>query len=34
MRYFFEYELVKMDSLGKRLVSADMVTVEMQGQWF
>jgi alkylation response protein AidB-like acyl-CoA dehydrogenase len=34
MRYFFEYELVKMDGLGKRLVSGDMVTVEMRGEWF
>lgn len=34
MRYFFEYELVKMDGLGKRLVSDDMVTVEMKGEWF
>jgi alkylation response protein AidB-like acyl-CoA dehydrogenase len=34
MRYFFEYELVKMDSLGRRLVSEDMVTVEMRGEWF
>lgn len=34
LRYFFEYELVKMDGLGKRLVSDDMVTVEMRGEWF
>ncbi|MCS4434755.1 acyl-CoA dehydrogenase [Aquiflexum gelatinilyticum] len=34
MRYFFEYELVKMDGLGKRLVSDDMLTVEMKGEWF
>lgn len=34
MRYFFEYELVKMDGLGKRLVSEDVVTVEMRGEWF
>jgi butyryl-CoA dehydrogenase len=34
MRYFFEYELVKMDGLGKRLVSGDIVTVEMRGDWF
>jgi butyryl-CoA dehydrogenase len=34
IRYFFEYELVKMDGLGKRLVSDDMVTVEMKGEWF
>jgi len=34
MRYFFEYELVKMDGLGKRLVSGDMVKVEMRGEWF
>ncbi|WP_373497479.1 acyl-CoA dehydrogenase [Aquiflexum sp.] len=34
MRYFFEYELVKMDGVGKRLVSEDVVTVEMRGEWF
>jgi butyryl-CoA dehydrogenase len=34
MRYFFEYELVKMDGLGKRLISEDMLTVEMKGEWF
>ena len=34
LRYFFEYELVKMDGLGKRLVSGDKVTVEMRGEWF
>jgi butyryl-CoA dehydrogenase len=34
LRYFFEYELVKMDGLGKRLVSGDRVTVEMRGEWF
>jgi butyryl-CoA dehydrogenase len=34
MRYFFEYELVKMDSLGKRLVSEDRVTVKMKREWF
>jgi butyryl-CoA dehydrogenase len=34
MRYFFEYELVKMDGLGRRLISEDMLTVEMKGEWF
>ena len=34
LRYFFEYELVKMDGLGKRLVSEDILTVEMKGEWF
>jgi butyryl-CoA dehydrogenase len=34
LRYFFEYELVKMDGLGKRLVSGDKVTVEMREEWF
>lgn len=34
LRYFFEYELVKMDALGKRLLSTDMPTLEMQEDWF
>ncbi len=34
LRYFFEYELVKMDALGKRLVSPDMPTLEMHEEWF
>jgi alkylation response protein AidB-like acyl-CoA dehydrogenase len=34
MRYFFEYELVKMDGLGRRLISEDMPTIEMQEDWF
>jgi len=34
MRYFFEYELVKMEGLSKRLRSNDMLTVEMKGEWF
>lgn len=34
MRYFYEYELVKMDGLGKRLSSLDQVTVEMRQEWF
>lgn len=33
-RYFQEYELVKIDSLVKRLASADNVTIEMQAAWF
>jgi alkylation response protein AidB-like acyl-CoA dehydrogenase len=34
LRYFYEYELVKIDSLMKRLLSEDNVTVEMRGEWF
>ncbi len=34
LRYFYEYELVKVDSLMKRLLSEDNVTVEMRGEWF
>jgi butyryl-CoA dehydrogenase len=34
IRYFYEYELVKIDSLMKRLMSCDNVTVEMQANWF
>jgi alkylation response protein AidB-like acyl-CoA dehydrogenase len=34
LRYFYEYELVKIDSLMKRLLSEDNVTVEMEAEWF
>jgi alkylation response protein AidB-like acyl-CoA dehydrogenase len=34
LRYFYEYELVKIDSLMKRLLSEDNVTVEMETGWF
>lgn len=34
LRYFYEYELVKIDSLMNRLLSNDNVTVEMQAAWF
>ena len=34
LRYFYEYELVKIDSLIKRLLSEDNVTVEMEAAWF
>lgn len=34
LRYFFEYELVKMEALGKRLLSSDMPTLEMKEDWF
>jgi butyryl-CoA dehydrogenase len=34
MRYFYEYELVKVDSLVERLQSTDNVTIEMQSDWF
>ncbi|MDB5240147.1 MAG: acyl-CoA dehydrogenase [Spirosoma sp.] len=33
-RYFYEYELVKIHSLSKRLCSNDRVTVEMKNEWF
>lgn len=33
-RYFYEYELVKADSLIKRLSSSDQVTIDMQSEWF
>ena len=33
-RYFYEYELVKIDALMKRLLSEDNVTVEMEAGWF
>lgn len=34
LRYFYEYELVKIDALMKRLLSEDNVTVEMEAEWF
>ncbi len=33
-KYFFEYELVKVDGLAKRLSSDEKVTIEMQNAWF
>ena len=33
-RYFFEYELVKVEGLAKRLSSDDRVTIEMHSAWF
>ncbi len=33
-RYFFEYELVKTESLSRRLLSNDRITIEMQENWF
>ncbi len=33
-QYFYEYELVKVPSLARRLQSANAVTVEMQDAWF
>jgi alkylation response protein AidB-like acyl-CoA dehydrogenase len=33
-RYYFEYELVKIIALSKRLQSEDKVTVEMKEEWF
>jgi butyryl-CoA dehydrogenase len=34
LRYFYEYELVKIDALMKRLLSEDKVTVEMEAAFF
>ncbi|MFN8354069.1 MAG: acyl-CoA dehydrogenase [Spirosomataceae bacterium] len=34
LRYFFEYELVKIDSLAKRLVSTDALTLQMREACF
>lgn len=34
MRYFFEYELPKIDGLARRLVSPDHLTVEMAPEFF
>ena len=33
-RYFYEYELIKVDGLAKRLQSVDNVTIAMQSDWF
>jgi Acetyl-CoA dehydrogenase C-terminal like len=33
-KYFFEYELVKVDGLVKRLSSEEKVTIDMQNAWF
>ena len=33
-KYFFEYELVKVDGLVKRLSSDEKVTMDMQNAWF
>lgn len=33
-RYFYEYELVKIHSLARRLQSVNQVTVAMQADWF
>lgn len=34
MEYFFEYELVKMEALEKRLLSERLTTIDMQTEWF
>lgn len=34
MRYFFEYELVKIEGLARRLTSADAVTLEVRNEFF
>jgi butyryl-CoA dehydrogenase len=34
MRYFFDYELPKVEALAHRLTATDWVTVEMQEGWF
>ena len=33
-RYFFNYELPKIEGLSKRLKNSDGLTVEMKGEWF
>jgi butyryl-CoA dehydrogenase len=33
-KYFYEYELVKIDALAKRLMSSDSVTINMKSEWF
>ncbi|AQG81374.1 acyl-CoA dehydrogenase [Spirosoma montaniterrae] len=33
-RYFYEYELVKVYSLARRLQATDRVTLAMKGEWF
>jgi alkylation response protein AidB-like acyl-CoA dehydrogenase len=33
-KYFYEYELVRIDALAKRLTSSDCVTIDMQSAWF
>ncbi len=34
MKYFYEYELVKIEALAMRMKSDNSVTVDMQGDWF
>lgn len=34
MQYFFDYELIKVDSLSKRLMSADFITLDAEESWF
>ncbi len=34
LRYFFEYELVKLDALARRLTSPDAVTLDVREAWF
>ncbi len=34
MRYFFEYELVKIEGIARRLTSADAVTLEVRNEFF
>ena len=33
-QYFYEYELVKVDGLAKRLLSSENVTIDMKSEWF
>lgn len=33
-KYFYEYELVKVDALAKRLLSSNYVTIDMKSEWF
>ncbi len=34
LAYFYEFELIKIDYLAKRLVSENKVTIEMKKEWF
>ena len=33
-QYFYEYELVKIDGLAKRLLSSENITIDMKSEWF
>ncbi|TVP44483.1 MAG: acyl-CoA dehydrogenase [Mongoliibacter sp.] len=34
LRYFFEYELIKVEGISKRLMSEDQLTIDMKNEWF